>query len=79
MIQSTTLAACHHANNCFLQPPLSSYKKCFLGSRIGGILLAMSSVMLVPEGLKWLENEHGVGGKNSPIHYIPEQVLCRMP
>ena len=27
----------------------------------------------VPEGLKYLEYEHGVGGKNSPIHYIPKQ------
>ena len=26
-----------------------------------------------PEGLKWIERERGVGGKNSPIHYIPEQ------
>ena len=27
----------------------------------------------VPEGLKSVECEHGVGGKNSPIRYIPEQ------
>jgi hypothetical protein len=26
----------------------------------------------VPEGLKSVECERGVGGKNSPIHYIPE-------
>ena len=26
-----------------------------------------------PEGLKSVEYEHGVGGKNSPICYIPEQ------
>ena len=27
----------------------------------------------VPEGLKHVEYEHGIGGKNSPIHYMPEQ------
>ena len=26
----------------------------------------------VPEGLKLTECEWGIGGKNSPIHYIPE-------
>eukprot|EP00804_Cyclotella_cryptica_P015513 CCRYP_003554-RA/>CCRYP_003554-RA protein AED:0.37 eAED:1.00 QI:0/0/0/1/1/1/2/0/455 len=33
----------------------------------------MSSVKAFPKGLKWVECEHGVGGKNSPIRYIPEQ------
>eukprot|EP00804_Cyclotella_cryptica_P013103 CCRYP_002373-RA/>CCRYP_002373-RA protein AED:0.42 eAED:1.00 QI:0/-1/0/1/-1/1/1/0/309 len=33
----------------------------------------MSSVKAFPEGLKWVECESGVGGKNSPIRYIPEQ------
>eukprot|EP00804_Cyclotella_cryptica_P016266 CCRYP_005735-RA/>CCRYP_005735-RA protein AED:0.44 eAED:0.50 QI:0/-1/0/1/-1/1/1/0/142 len=33
----------------------------------------MSSVKAIPEGLKWVECERGVGGKNSPIRYIPEQ------
>eukprot|EP00804_Cyclotella_cryptica_P004757 CCRYP_016237-RA/>CCRYP_016237-RA protein AED:0.47 eAED:0.47 QI:172/1/0.5/1/0/0/2/0/56 len=33
----------------------------------------MSSVKAFPEGLKWVECERGVGGKNSPIRYIPEQ------
>ena len=27
----------------------------------------------VPEGLKLLECERGIGGKNSPIRYIPEK------
>eukprot|EP00804_Cyclotella_cryptica_P000734 CCRYP_001007-RA/>CCRYP_001007-RA protein AED:0.46 eAED:0.46 QI:154/1/0.5/1/0/0/2/0/56 len=33
----------------------------------------MSSVKAFPEGLKWIECERGVGGKNSPVRYIPEQ------
>eukprot|EP00804_Cyclotella_cryptica_P020486 CCRYP_019797-RA/>CCRYP_019797-RA protein AED:0.38 eAED:0.38 QI:0/-1/0/1/-1/1/1/0/113 len=33
----------------------------------------MSSVKAFPEGLKWIECEHGIGGKNSPVGYIPEQ------
>jgi hypothetical protein len=33
----------------------------------------MSSVKAIPEGLKWVECKRGVGGKNSPIRYIPEQ------
>eukprot|EP00804_Cyclotella_cryptica_P028114 CCRYP_010986-RA/>CCRYP_010986-RA protein AED:0.46 eAED:0.47 QI:0/0/0/1/0/0/3/0/219 len=36
-------------------------------------LRAMSSVKAISEGLKWVECERGVGGKNSPIRYIPEQ------
>ena len=31
----------------------------------------------VPEGLKHVEYEHGVGGKNSPIHYVPKQDLIQ--
>ena len=27
----------------------------------------------VPEGLKHIECEHGIGGKNSPICYVPKQ------
>jgi hypothetical protein len=26
-----------------------------------------------PKGLKWIECERGIGGKNSPVRYIPEQ------
>ena len=33
----------------------------------------MSSAKAFPEGLKWIECERGVGGKNSSICYIPEQ------
>ena len=33
----------------------------------------MSSTKAFPEGLKWIEYERGVGGKNSPVRYIPEQ------
>ena len=33
----------------------------------------MSSTKAFPEGFKWIECERGVGGKNSPIRYIPEQ------
>eukprot|EP00804_Cyclotella_cryptica_P023648 CCRYP_011963-RB/>CCRYP_011963-RB protein AED:0.40 eAED:0.67 QI:0/0/0.2/1/0/0/5/139/556 len=51
----------------------SSYKKLFLGTSLGEKLRAMSSVKAIPKGLKWVECERGVGGKNSPIRYIPEQ------
>eukprot|EP00804_Cyclotella_cryptica_P020405 CCRYP_012622-RA/>CCRYP_012622-RA protein AED:0.45 eAED:1.00 QI:0/0/0/1/1/1/2/0/438 len=33
----------------------------------------MSSVKAFPEGLKWIECERGIRGKNSPVRYIPEQ------
>ncbi len=33
----------------------------------------MSSVKSNPMGLKVVECERGVGGKNAPIRYIPEQ------
>ena len=33
----------------------------------------MSLSKAVPEGLKSVECERGIGGKNSPIRYIPEQ------
>ena len=33
----------------------------------------MSFAKSVPTGLKLLECERGVGGKNSPIRYIPEK------
>eukprot|EP00804_Cyclotella_cryptica_P017469 CCRYP_017392-RA/>CCRYP_017392-RA protein AED:0.39 eAED:0.38 QI:0/0/0/1/1/1/2/0/220 len=33
----------------------------------------MSSVQAFPEGLKLIERERGIGGKNSRLHYIPEQ------
>jgi hypothetical protein len=37
----------------------------------------MSSAKVFPKGLKWIECEQGVGGKNSPICYIPEQDLVQ--
>eukprot|EP00804_Cyclotella_cryptica_P011134 CCRYP_019068-RA/>CCRYP_019068-RA protein AED:0.16 eAED:0.56 QI:0/0/0/1/1/1/2/0/232 len=33
----------------------------------------MSSVKAFSEGLKWFECKRGIGGKNSPVRYIPEQ------
>jgi len=33
----------------------------------------MSSMKAFPKGLKWIECERGIGGKNSPVRYIPEQ------
>eukprot|EP00804_Cyclotella_cryptica_P007807 CCRYP_001401-RA/>CCRYP_001401-RA protein AED:0.43 eAED:1.00 QI:0/0/0/1/0/0.5/2/0/261 len=33
----------------------------------------MTSVKAFPKGLKWIECERGMGGKNSPVRYIPEQ------
>ncbi len=33
----------------------------------------MSLEKLTPDGLKVVECEHGMGGKNAPIRYIPEQ------
>eukprot|EP00804_Cyclotella_cryptica_P003682 CCRYP_016573-RA/>CCRYP_016573-RA protein AED:0.22 eAED:0.22 QI:154/1/0.5/1/0/0/2/0/56 len=37
----------------------------------------MSSVKAFPKGLKCIECERGVGGKNSPVRYIPEQDLVQ--
>ncbi len=33
----------------------------------------MSLAKMTPEGLKVVECEHGMGSKNAPIRYIPEQ------
>jgi hypothetical protein len=55
----------------FLPPPRSAYKTLFLGTRLGEILRAMSFTKSVPKGLKLWECKWDVGGKNSPIHYIP--------
>jgi hypothetical protein len=41
--------------------------------KLGEILRTMSFAKSVPEGLKLLECERGVGGQNSPIRYIPEK------
>jgi hypothetical protein len=57
----------------FLLPPTSAYKTPFLGLKLGEILKTMSFAKSVPKGLKLLECKQGVGGKNSPIRYIPEK------
>ena len=51
------------------------FKKLFLGTHLGEQLCTMSVVKSTPNGLKVVECERGMGGKNSPIHYIPEQDL----
>ncbi len=56
-----------------LHPPRSSYKVLFQGTELGEALKRMLLSKAVPEGLKSVECEHGVGGKNSPICYIQEQ------
>ena len=71
--QSTSIAACQPTKDFFLQPPRSTYKTLFLGSKLEEILNTMSFEISVLEGLKLLECERGVGGKNSPIQYIPKK------
>ena len=39
----------------------------------------MSFAKSVPEGLKLLECKRGIGGKNSPIRYIPKKNLVQEP
>ena len=56
-----------------LRPPRSSYKALFQGTKLGEALKRVSLSKAVPEGLKSVECERGIGGKNSPIRYIPEQ------
>ncbi len=51
----------------------SSYKVLFQGTELGEALKRMLLSKAVPEGLKSVECEHGIGGKNSPIYYILEQ------
>ena len=63
----------HPTNDFFLRPPKSAYKTLFIGTKLGEILRTMSFTKSVPEGLKLSECERGVGGKNSPIRYIPEK------
>ncbi len=54
-------------------PPRSAYKALFQGTELGEALKRMSLSKAVPEGLKSVECEHCIVGKNSPICYIPEQ------
>ena len=56
-----------------LCPPRSSYKALFQGTELGEALKRMLLSKAVPEGLKSVECQRGIGGKNSPIRYIPEQ------
>jgi len=56
-----------------LHPPRSSYKALFQGTELGEALKRMLLSKAVPEGLKCVEGERGIGGKNSLICYIPEQ------
>ena len=71
--QSTHLVARHRASEFFITPLKSFFKKLFIGTNIGEALQKMLSVKSNPEGLMMVECEHGVGGKNAPILYIPEQ------
>ena len=71
--QSTLVVARRSTNDFFLRPPRSTYKTLFFGTRLGEVLRNMSFAKSVPEGLKLSECERGVGGKNSPIRYIPEK------
>ena len=75
--KSRVLSLLHAARQCindfFLQPPRSPFKKLFVGTKLGEELRAMSFAKSVPKGLKWFEGKHGIGGKNSPMRYIPEK------
>ena len=55
----------------------STYKALFQGTQIEEILLSMTTVKTVPEGCKTVECECGMGGKNYPICFIPEQDLIQ--
>ena len=56
-----------------LRAAKSFFKAFFQGTELGETLRKMSLKNEVPEVLKSVECKHGVGGKNSPICYIPEQ------
>jgi hypothetical protein len=56
-----------------LSPLKSFYKALFQGTELGKALKRMFLSKAIPEGLKSVECERGIGGKNSPICYIPEQ------
>jgi hypothetical protein len=77
--QSTSIVARHQTNKFFLRPPRSPYKTLFFSTPWGEILWTMSFAKSVPEGLNLLECEQGIGGKNSPIHYITKKGLFKRP
>ena len=54
-------------------PPKSMFKNLFIGTNLGEQLCKMSLAKLTPVGLKVVECECGLGSKNAPIRYIPEQ------
>jgi len=56
-----------------LHPVKSFFKVFFQGTELGEILKKMLLSKAVPNGLKVLECEHGLGGKHSPICYITEK------
>ena len=56
-----------------LCPPSSSYKALLQGTELGEALKRILLSKAVPKGLKSVEYEHGVGGKNYPIRYIQKQ------
>jgi hypothetical protein len=71
--QSTSIVAHQPTDDFFLRPPRSAYKTFFLGMMLAEILRTMSFTKSGQKGLKLLECERGIGGKNSPIHYIPKK------
>ena len=56
-----------------LSPPKSFFQALFQGTPLGETLKKMPLSKALPEGLKHVECEHGIGSKNSPIHYVPKQ------
>ena len=70
--QSTSVIVCHRANNFFITPLKSTFKKLFLGNYLVEQLHKMSAVKLISKGLKVVECEHGMGGKKPLIYSIPE-------
>ncbi len=67
----------HHANNFFIMPPKSTFKSLLIGTHLEEQLLKMSLAKSTPKGLKVVECKHGMGCKNAPICYIPEQDLVQ--
>ncbi len=49
------------------------FRKLFIGTHLGQQLRKMSLVKSISKGLKVVECKHGMGDKNAPICYIPEQ------
>ena len=61
-----------------LCPPKSFYKALLQETELGDALKRMLLSKAVPKGLKHVECEHGIGGKNLPSCYIPEQDPIKM-